>query len=687
MKIIINIIFFGFFFLYNSCYIFSLNDTFQTEKKQLDSLDSQITINKDSIKLFEPLKFHGSISNNKIQPYFIISKDSILFSDYTSLSDIFLEKLLIYPLHLGNYSNLNSLSILGGLPNNLSFRYNDRIISDFQYPLFNFEIFPVENFEKIEIFTGSDAVIFSENSSSALINFQEKIYNTSKPYTKIWFSQAAYDFLASDGIFSQNFMPNVNFSFGFRRMSVKGRFDNTWMDSWNLRGGLRWNINEKTNISLVDIFTNHGQGTNGGIDKTISRDIFDELIANPRYNELNERVFKHDLTLTLTSIFNDNQKSDTSEKNLNQDNSDWISSNQYQNSDLINSSLYFSHSEWNQKRQPELFLNENDSIIFTKNYSVLIGLNTSLDLSLVSWLSIKTGAEISYLKIDKGVYYSSLDNLKWSAYGYFSAEPFSDKITLSGGIRTGISNKFYFLNAGTKLLYKFNKYTDFLIDLSKFDRSPSPTEGFDLSKETGILAFGSFKRRTELFDIISEIFYRNIHSPVIANINSKDNIIQDILFINEDNLTSYGLSLSLKFSLIKNLYTRIKVVLQKYIVNDNPTDILPLFYPTFDTYYEFSRGRSYVRLGLNAAIIPSHKGMSFNPIRRSYVFNNNLSETEQDLSPIFFNGINIYGSARLGTVYVNISLQNIISADYYYIKFYPMYDRNLRISLHWAFDN
>jgi len=687
VKIIINIIFFGFIFLYDSCLIFAFSDTLQTAKNDIDTVVSPKQEKKNTIELFEPLKIHGSISNKKIKPYFVISKDSILFSDYTSLSDIFSEKLVIYPLHLGNYSNLNSFSILGGFPNSLSFHYNGRTIIDFQYPFFNFDTFPVEFFENIEIFTGSDAIILSENSSTALINFQEKIYNTKKPYTKIWFSQAAYDFLASDGVFSQNFMPNVNFTFGYRRMSVKGRFDNTWMDSWNLRGGLRWNINEKTNISLVNIFTNHGQGTNGGIDKTLSQNLFDELIANPRYDQLNERVYKHDLTLTLTSIFTNNLDSDTSEINHNNDILDDINPNQYQSSGIINSSLFFTHSEWNQKRQEELFRNENDSIIFTKNYSVLFGLNTSIDLSLVSWLSFKTGAEISYMKIDKGIYYSSLDNLKWSAYGRFRTNYFSNKFSISGGIRTGVNHNYYFFNGGIKLNYIFDNKTDVLIDFSKFDRTPSPSEGFDLSKETGILIFGNFKHITDLFDITSDIFYRDIKSPIISKLNLTDNIIRDLLFINEDNLKSYGVSLSLKFSLIKNLHTKIKVIAQKYFLNDNPTDILPLFYPAFDTYYELTRGRSYVRLGLNAAVIPGHKGMTFNPLHRIYVFNNNLAEAEQESSPFFFNGLNVYGSARLGTVYVNISLQNIISTDYYYIKYYPMYDRNLRISLHWAFDN
>lgn len=686
MKIIINIIALIFIFLFYSLYSFASNDTLKTDYDKNNSEDSIKTSVRDSIIFFSPIKIHGSISNKKINPYFSISKDSVLFTDYTSLQDIFTEKLLIYPLNLGSYSNLNSFSMHGGFPNGLSFRFNGRILSDIQYPFFNYETFPAEYFENIEIFSGSDAIIFSENSSTSLINFQEKIFNTSKPYTKIWFSQAAYDFLASDGTFSQNFIPNVNFTFGFRRMSVKGRFDNTWMDSWNLRGGLRWNIDDKTNISFVDIFTNHGQGTNGGIEKANSQDIFDELTANARYQQLNERLFRHDITLTLTSLLNRNN-TDSIKNSNNRDIDHYLQNTRYLTDDIFTASVYFSHSEWNQKRQEELLLNESDSAFFTKTYSFFLGLISSLDISLSKLMLFKAGIEASYLKMDKGIYFSAQDNLKWAVYGHFLTFPFSENLTISGGIRTGVNNNYYFLNAGTKFKYTFNEKTNLLIDFAKYDRTPTPSEGSDLSKETGILIIGTINIKNDKYSIISDIFYRQTKSPIISRPQFKENIIQDLTFINEDDLTCYGLSLSIKFSLLNNLHSKINIIAQKSFLNSMEMDIFPLFYPVFDTYYEISRGRSYVRLGLNASIIPTHKGMNFNPLRRSYIFYDNLSENEQESTPFFFDGLNIYGKARLGTVYVNISLQNILSTNYYFIKYYPMFDRNLRISLHWAFDD
>lgn len=680
MKIIIKIICLVFIFVNYSFYVFAITDSSTVDNK----LDSTVSIKSrnDSIIFFKPLTVHGKISNKKIDHFLIISKDSILFSDYTTLQDIFNEKLPVYPLNLGNYANLNSFSLFGGFPSGLSFRFNGREINDYQYPFFNFETFPVEYFENIEIFAGSDALIFSNNSSSSLINFQERIYNTRKPYTKIWFSQAAYDFLASDGVFSQNFIPNVNFTFGYRRMSVKGRFDNTWMDSWNLRGGLRWNINDKTNISLVEIFTNHGQGTNGGIDKINSDNLFDELVANPKYDQMNERAFKHDLTLTFTSLLSDNYKTDSSEFSEEILNSfDPIEFNTFK------SSLFFSHSELHQKRQIEIFLNDNDSIIFTKNYSILLGLNAVIDLAISSLFHLKSGAEINYLKNEQGIYYNGLDHLNWSTFAHFLTNPFSKYFSISGGIRTGVSNTYYFLNAGSKLKFNFNNNSNILIDFSKFDRIPTPAEGFHLSKETGILFLGEINWLNELFNLSYDFFYRKTQSPIISKPIYKNNIIQDLSFSNEDDLTSFGASLSLKFSLFKNFHSNIKLIVQKFFLNGIETDIFPLLYPSIDSYYEISRGRSYVRLGFDALIIPPHRAMNFNPLRRNYILPEFLLPEEQEKSQFFFNGINIYGKARLGTVYVNISLHNILSFNYYYLKYYPMYNRNLRISLHWAFDN
>lgn len=688
LKILIYIINFSLlFFAKNYSFADVISDSLAVNSEFANQSDTLTAHKKDSIRFYEPLSFHGTISNQKLKPFFKITKDSILLTDYTTLSDIFAEKLSIYPLFLGSYANYNSFLLFGGFPSGLALRFNGRMIGNHQFHFSNFETYPTEYFENIEIFTGSDAVIFSENSSTALINFQEKKYNTKNPYTKIWFSQAAYDFLASDGIFSQNFMPNFNFTFGFRRMAVKGRFDNSWMDSWSLRGGLRWNINERTNISLVDIFTNQGQGTNGGIDRENSQNIYDNLAAYARYDQLDERVFKHDLTLTLTSIFDAYYDSLSILNEQVENISPAFSDKKLVPTSIFNATLFFSHSEWNQKRQSELFYIQNDSVLFLKNISIYTGASTSIDFNINSWLKIKAGSEIAYLTFDKTHYFSSVDNFRWSVFGHFHSLPFSKNVKISGGLRTGFIQNYNYLNAGAKFEYDFEKHTNIYIDLSKYDRIPSASEGFHLTKETGVLFLAGLKWISKQFDIITNIFYRDLESPIISKSLLNNTFIQDIRFINEKSLTSYGMTVSLNFSPFKNFHTKTNLIVQKFLLNNQNLDILPLFYPVFDSYYELTKGRSYVRLGFNASLIPENRGLSFNPLRRSYIFYNNLPAGEQENSTLFFNGINFYASARLGTVYVKISLQNAISTNYYFVKYYPMFDRNLRISLLWAFDD
>ena len=137
-------------------------------------------------------------------------------------------------------------------------------MNEANFGTFNMDMFSTEFMESVEILVGSDAVIFSNNSSGALINLQEIRYNASTPYTKLWINQAGTSMISSDGVFSQNILPNFNFTVGIRAISSDGDFTNQWVDSWNLRGILRWNLSPKTNISLTENFYNHAAGTNGG---------------------------------------------------------------------------------------------------------------------------------------------------------------------------------------------------------------------------------------------------------------------------------------------------------------------------------------------------------------------------------------------------------------------------------------
>jgi len=60
------------------------------------------------------------------------------------------------------------------------------------------------------------------NSNSGVFNLISKNFKSLKPYTKIRYSESAYEETFFDGMFSQNFLSNMNFNGGVQRVSADG---------------------------------------------------------------------------------------------------------------------------------------------------------------------------------------------------------------------------------------------------------------------------------------------------------------------------------------------------------------------------------------------------------------------------------------------------------------------------------
>jgi hypothetical protein len=277
-------------------------DSLKIKSKRVDSI---IVENFPDSLLSVPLLSHGKIIHSETQSFRNINKKDIQLLNYIGINDIISAFTPFYSQNLGSYSSYNNFYALGAGSKSITYAFNGRNINDIDLGSLNPEQFSPEFFENIEIFTGADAAILGDNASSVFINFQEIRYNTAVPFTRIWFGNSGFGYLGADGIYSQNFMPNWNFTFGFRSYNSLGAYSNSWGNQWNARAILRWNPDNKTSISLTENFTNQGSGTNGGINTVLSEDIKDVLSAVPYFNGLNERVFRHDLTLSATHNFTD----------------------------------------------------------------------------------------------------------------------------------------------------------------------------------------------------------------------------------------------------------------------------------------------------------------------------------------------------------------------------------------------
>ena len=84
-----------------------------------------------------PMFDHGRLVKN-IEESYRIKKSDILFTNYTSYSDIFKDKLPVYPLSLGTRGSYNMFSMFGGKGNANTFSFNGRSLSYSEYSTYNF---------------------------------------------------------------------------------------------------------------------------------------------------------------------------------------------------------------------------------------------------------------------------------------------------------------------------------------------------------------------------------------------------------------------------------------------------------------------------------------------------------------------------------------------------------------------
>ncbi len=635
--------------------------TFSTKKKKKRS-DTTETSEADSVKLNKPATFLGSKQTLDSSAYRTISKRDILFDEYHTFFEILKHKTNAYPLYLGTPAQFNSLSFFGGMANDLGVSFNNAPLFDPCYGSFNIEQIAPEFMEKTEIFVGSDAAILFDNSGGAAINVQSPVYDVNYPYTRLWYSQGGNDHISSDGIFSQNFAPNLNFTFGFRRLSGRGRFLNSQSEAWNVRGALRWNVSERTNLSLTEVFTNHGYGAFGGIDADKSTDlqgetqIFDNDFAVPIFEDYKKRVLRHDISLNLSSYIAEDS------------------------SEVLQGALFFSNSDWKNRLSTDLLNYSADSSRNNSPGCRYFGLNLEYDNRLINAFRIKTGLNSYFVNLDQGTFNRKMETMSSSIFlrGELNI---TKKLSLSGGGRARIYDDELLVGGGGKLQYQFGESFTVFGDFSYFEQAPTPSESnINITKKI-YLAIVETRLKSERARINFGGFYRDAKNPILGIEKSVGEQDSDTLFfIVGESERVFGAYLNFSVNVFKAL-TLEAFAQYRYSERDGERkELFPSIYGGVKTYYEFTRGASILRAGVSVEALSSFRGAKFIPQTRTYV--------SSDYEGTFMNdGVKVFVSARLGDAYVKLSFENALSQNLYYVPLYPVYERNFRLSFVWAFLN
>ncbi len=643
-------------FLLSGIFLYSQEKENVPDDSESEAIERDIKT--DSIP-HTPLKIHGKV-NALDSAGFFINKYDIQFSDYSSINDLILERSSFFPLKFGTIAEPESFSSYGARSYNNRMGFNNRPIIAPDYIMPDLLIVPSEAFENIEVLTGSDAAIFG-SSAGAYINRQEIIYNTAVPITRMFYSQGSYDYINADGIFSQNIANGLNMNIGFRSAGSGGRFDNSQFETWNVRGGFRYNPDTLTSISFVENFSHLFSGKNGGVAPLNSldlnddgiKDIHDEIEAAVRFVGMNQRSIRHDVTLTA-SKFTDDAKSF-----------------------FLTGSLYLSTIQTDYRRNSAIL----DTIVNEVYSNHYYGATGKLEKKFDGFLTLTSGADLQFMKIEKTSYNDLWDGFTTSLFsrGKISV---SDIVNISGGVSYGRMYDYDIFSAGSRVELILTDSFIFYGDLSISEQPVPIVWGDSLSKESHLLGITGFEYNISGLKLKVDAFYRTINDVIKMTLPDTS---FNSSFKNQDSETIIGGSIKVEGKLVENVfssndffYFNMKYLFQSSSQNGNETKRFPAVYAINEIYYQYTISESILRIGFYHKGFSDYSGEGYLPQIRAFY---PVSENQEAVYEI----IGAYAKAKLGNAHIRFSFNNLLGTGYYYSPYYPELVNDIRLTVSMSF--
>jgi len=271
-----------------------------------EQTDSATVQKRDSIVYVSPIPSIGSI-----QPFDstikTIPAQRITWEEYRSLYDILSVQQDVFIRDLASPGQQNQISINGLSDKNLALMVDGIPYNDFFTGTFNLWLIPVDAIDRIEFINTSQSIFYNGFSAAGAINIITKSYDNNRPMTNLRYSQGVFGYTHTDAFFAQNLLRGMNLSLGLSHygygsnkefQNYRGRFFNSNDDAWTFRSKIRYNIFDWLNLSFVYLYNKTWTGLHGGVDYNNSVNIFDELNSFVVNEESYEKYSNSHYTLT-----------------------------------------------------------------------------------------------------------------------------------------------------------------------------------------------------------------------------------------------------------------------------------------------------------------------------------------------------------------------------------------------------
>jgi hypothetical protein len=596
--------------------------------------------------LVQPLPFHGAVSAlGKLDVYRTFTRDAIAGLPYRTLEDVLDWRTASYTLSTGAIGDWNVPLLFGERLRDLAVRADGVPMASAAVGIVPPAMMSPEFMERMDLLIGSDAAILAGASSGTAYWFQQPWYDTRTPYTRVWYCQSAYDFLATDGVLSQNVARNVNATLGFRRMVTPGRYPNQWLDVWNTRALLRWNVSPVLNFSIVHRFANWGLGTNGGVDPTISDDPTNERTAQVFYSRLDERLFRHDVALLATYQLSPHR--------------------------VASAGIALQLEQWNLYRAPALAIGVDSSThVLWRNDAVtaFVRWEERLDSQLIAF----AGAEASAVTAGRSDYTAALagsDRFQGAGFGYvrWDASPF----LLRGGVRLLFARGLLLPIAGAAVRVGDSAFA-LTFDGSRTVRIPSLVEGLLPPERAWLLMVRLETAFETAVRVAATGYWRRYDNPIVAEPIARGDTVIATSGVVASPMHRSGLT-------VETLWRIGRFQLRPHLVfSFTGARELPFLYAAISLGYEHRIGRN--RIGGELFLRARTQVFADRFIPQSWGF----LPTEIPL-PAATDGGTVMLWAQLGNANVKLAMGNVLSAYYATLSTFPQFDRHITLSVGWSF--
>lgn len=146
--------------------------------------------------------------------------------------------------------------------------WNGRNFADPASGVYNLELMTQEYLERVEFVAGPRAFLYGLNTTGGAINLVTRNYNSNRPFTRLFHSEASYGYAQTDGSFAQNISRHVNVTTGFHYQGTDGRYPNESDGSWQIRGKIRYAVTPNVALLFSEYFTSTNTNLSGGVDRS-----------------------------------------------------------------------------------------------------------------------------------------------------------------------------------------------------------------------------------------------------------------------------------------------------------------------------------------------------------------------------------------------------------------------------------